>query len=61
MELQKEHELHKRRSRSNYMILGVLLGFVGLIFAVTIVKMQHGESMQAYDHTVRQSIVPEGN
>jgi len=61
MELRKEHELHKRRARSNYLILAVLLGFVGLIFAVTIAKMKRGESMEAYDHTPRQSIVPKDN
>lgn len=59
MQSKNKHELHKRRARSNYMILVALLGFAGLIFAVTITKMKHGASMQAYDHTPRQSLVPE--
>lgn len=39
MMIKKDHELHKRRAKSNLLLLAVLLGFVALVFAVTIVKM----------------------
>ncbi|WP_417452808.1 hypothetical protein [Kiloniella sp.] len=32
-------EIHKQRKRRNWAILGVLLGFIALVYAVTIVKM----------------------
>ena len=35
----EEHELHRRRRGRNFALLAVLLGFVGLLFGVTIAKM----------------------
>lgn len=35
----REHALHRRRRGRNYAVLGVLLAFVALMFAVTIAKM----------------------
>ncbi len=37
--MHKDHDLHKRRRGRNIGLLIVLLAFVALIFAVTIVKM----------------------
>lgn len=39
MAMKREHELHGRRKGRNYGVLLVLLAFIGLIFAVTIVKL----------------------
>jgi len=47
----------KERQRSNNNILGaILIGFVALVFLITVVKMMSGQSMEAFDHTVRQSL-----
>ncbi|WP_069300249.1 hypothetical protein [Neptunicoccus sediminis] len=59
MALGKEHPLHGRRKRSNLLLGAVLGGFVALVFAITIVKMAGGGSMEGYDHTIRYSIDPE--
>lgn len=52
----KDHELHRRRARRNLWVGLVLGGFVSLVFAITIVKLERGESMEAFDHSVRPSI-----
>nr|WP_325249643.1 cytochrome C oxidase assembly protein [Amylibacter sp.] len=58
MAIGSEHPLHGRRKRSNLMLGAVLGSFVALVFAITIVKMTNGASMEAFDHTVRYSIEP---
>ena len=52
------HEIYQRRRGRNIAMLLILCSFVALIFAVTIVKMQNGHSMEAFDHVVRPSILP---
>lgn len=55
----KDHELHQRRAKRNLWVGLVLGGFVSLVFAITIVKMEKGASMEAFDHAVRPSITVE--
>jgi len=59
MQIRKDHELHIRRRRSNYLLGGVLLGFIVLIYFLTIAKMKGGASMEAYDYTYRPSLTVE--
>lgn len=50
------NDLYARR-RSRNVGLGLTLGaVVALIFAVTIVKLTHGQSMEAFDHQYRSSL-----
>ena len=52
------HEIFGRR-RSRNIGLGLVLGaFVLLVFAVTMVKLSEGQSMQGFDHTLRPSLLP---
>ena len=52
------HEIYARR-RSRNVGLGLVLGaFVLLVFAVTVVKMTEGQSLEANDHQYRNSILP---
>ncbi|MDE2914303.1 MAG: cytochrome C oxidase assembly protein [Paracoccaceae bacterium] len=51
------HEIHQRRKRSNAMIGLMLGGFVVLVFAISVVKMMNGASMEAYDHVLRPSLL----
>jgi len=37
--LTKEHELHRRRRGRNLAVLAILIGFIALLFWVTIVKL----------------------
>jgi len=53
------HEIYGRRRSRNVGIGLVLAAFVLLIFAVTIVKLTQGASMEAFDHTLRPSLLPE--
>ncbi len=53
-----EHELHRRRRSRNIGLLLVLLGFVALIFGLSVVKITRGDMMQGYDHRPRASVLP---
>ncbi len=57
MAIRQDHELHRRRGKRNA-ALGVLLGgFVILLFAITVVKMGNGAALEAFDHSLRPSLV----
>ncbi|MDO5658583.1 MAG: hypothetical protein Q4G36_09715 [Paracoccus sp. (in: a-proteobacteria)] len=56
--LKTEHELHGRRRGRNIGLALVLLGFIALVFGLTVVKIQGGASMEAFDHQPRSSILP---
>jgi hypothetical protein len=62
MAIKVEHELHGRRKGRNFGV-GILLGcFIGLVFALTVVKvLQLGDARQFenFDHVARPAIVPE--
>lgn len=52
------HEIFGRRRSRNHG-LGLVLGaFVLLVFAVTMVKLTEGQSLQGFDHTMRPSLLP---
>ena len=56
--LRTEHEIHRRRRGRNIGLALVLLGFIALVFALTVVKIQGGASMEGFDHQPRTSILP---
>jgi len=60
MAISKDHELHKRRGRRNAAVGLLLGGFVVMVFAITVVKMQNGASMEAFDHSVRPGLTESG-
>ncbi len=47
------HELHDRRKSRNVGLGLTLVGFVAIVFALTVVKVTRGDPMQAFDHVVR--------
>ena len=56
MGLAHEHELHQRRRRRNALLGATLLGFVLLVFAITMVKLKDGRSaLDALDHHFKPS------
>ena len=58
MAITQLHELHTRRASRNLGLLGVLLAFVVLVFGLTVVKVERGESMEGFDHQPRISLTP---
>ena len=60
MTFRPEHELHRRRFGRNVGLALTLVGFVALVFALTVVKVQRGDPMQGYDHVVQPGSVPKG-
>ena len=62
MPLQVEHEIHERRKGRNYGVGVLLIGFIAIIFGLTVVKvLQLGDasSFERFDHVARPQIVPE--
>ena len=62
MAIHVEHEIHGRRKGRNFGVLGLLLAFVGLVFALTVVKvLELGEAkkFETFDHVARPAIIPE--
>jgi len=53
MAITKTHELHTRRWGRNLGVALCLVGFAGLMFALTVVKVSRGDPMQAFDHQFR--------
>ena len=60
LSLRHTHELHTRRFNRNLWLSLILLGFVFIIFCLTIVKVSNGEKIEAYDYVIRSSLLPEG-
>ncbi len=62
MALRVEHELHTRRKGRNTGMLVVLIGVVGIVFGLTVVKVLNLENMaqfERFDHVARPQIEPE--
>lgn len=58
MALRSEHEIHGRRRSRNVGLGLVLVGFVALVFGLTVVKVRQGDLMEAFDHQPRVSMTP---
>ena len=58
MALNTEHEIHRRRRSRNVGLGLVLVAFVALVFGLTVVKVQQGDLIEAYDHQPRVSELP---
>lgn len=58
MPLNAEHDIHRRRRSRNVGLGIVLVAFVALVFALTVVKVQQGDMMEGFDHQTRTSVLP---
>ena len=56
MSIKATHELHHRRFSRNLGVALALVGFVAVVFGLTMAKIQTGASMQAFDHVVRPEL-----
>ncbi|WP_333714560.1 hypothetical protein [Yoonia sp.] len=62
MALQVEHELHERRKGRNYGVGIILVGFIAIVFGLTVVKViQLGDAakFERFDHVARPQIIPD--
>jgi len=59
MAFRPAHDLHKRRFSRNLGLGLTLAAFVGLVFALTVVKVERGQPMQGYDHVAQPTTVPQ--
>lgn len=58
MTFRPQHEIHKRRFSRNLGLGLTLAAFVGLVFALTVVKVKRGDPMQGFDHTIQPAMLP---
>ena len=56
MRLRVEHELHRRRAGRNIGVGLALAAFAAVVFGLSIVKVQRGGSLEAFDHTYRPGL-----
>ena len=62
MAIRVEHEVHQRRKGRNFGVGALLAGFIGLVFALTVVKvLQLGDArkFESFDHVARPAIIPQ--
>ncbi len=57
MAIKAEHEIHSRRKSRNIGLGLVLVGFVAVIFGLTVVKVQNIGAVQGFDHVLRPELV----
>lgn len=58
MPISETHELHQRRFGRNLGVALCLVGFIAVVFGLTIAKIREGASMEAFDHQPRISVTP---
>jgi len=56
--IRAEHEIHSRRKSRNIGLGVTLIALVAVVFGLTVVKVQRGGSMQAFDHVARPEMEP---
>jgi len=55
--LRVEHDLHRRRQSRNFGIALVLVGFIVVVFGLTVVKVRTLGAVQGFDHVVRPELM----
>ena len=58
MSFRPPHEIHTRRFGRNVGLGIVLVAMIGLVFALTVVKITRGDTSRAFDHQVRPELLP---
>ncbi|MCY4261388.1 MAG: cytochrome C oxidase assembly protein [Rhodobacteraceae bacterium] len=53
----RDHSIHPARRSRNRAVALLLGGFVLLVFLITIVKLQNGQTLEAFDHVLRPSLL----
>ncbi len=56
MTIRAEHELHRRRFGRNLGVGLALLALAAVVFGLTIVKVETGGSLEAFDHSYRPGL-----
>ena len=62
MAIKVEHELHERRRGRNLGLGLILVGFVGIVFGLTVVKvlsLDNITEMERFDHVARPQLIPD--
>lgn len=59
MAFSKDHELHERRFGRNLWLAVVLVGVVGIVFGLTVVKVTSGQPLEGFDHVARPHMIPQ--
>ena len=56
-DMMSDKEIKGRQARNNVWLGFVLVGFVALVFAITVAKMMSGDhNMEAFDHVLRPAL-----
>ena len=58
MALNVEHDLHRRRKSRNVGLGLVLVGFIAIVFGLTVVKVRQLGAVEGFDHVVRPELLP---
>ena len=61
MALRAEHEIHSRRKGRNFGVGLLLLGMIGIVFGLTVVKvlgLTDVRQMERFDHVARPQLEP---
>lgn len=61
MSIRVEHELHHRRRSKNVGVMLLLIGFVGIVFGLTVVKvlgLTNITQLERFDHVARPQLEP---
>lgn len=56
MAIRAEHELHRRRLSRNVGLGIVLVGFVAVVFGLTVAKVSNTGAVEGFDHVVRPGL-----
>ncbi|MBO6854475.1 MAG: hypothetical protein JJ872_12040 [Marivivens sp.] len=62
MAIKVEHEIHTRRKGRNLGVGAILVGFIAIVFGLTVVKViQLGDAgkFERFDHVARPQLVPD--
>lgn len=55
--MQRDSEIHVRRRGRNFGLLAVLIGFIVVVFLVTVVKVRTGGLSEGFDHVLRPQMM----
>jgi len=59
MEFRPSHEIYTRRFGRNVGVAVLLVAFVALVFALTVVKVTGGDPMKGFDHVFEPVLLPD--